>query len=286
VIGEVAGDQPQRLGRPTSATGTRVLDARDQSVPQGVTGELWIGGPRVAIGYRGSAARTTARFPEDPAVPGGRAFRTGERVRWAGDGSLELVTQGGRECAVRGHRVDLDEIERTLTRDPTVGDARVMAREIDGEQRLVACVVARDGAAVDGTGLRRRLRDQLAPFAVPDHVVPVPSIPQAESGGIDDRRLAVLVEQGRRQAAHVEPSSPQERAIAALWTELLGIERVGVHDNFFELGGHSLLAVQATLRLEERAGLRIDPRAMFFGTLEQVAAAAIPADGATDHTAR
>jgi non-ribosomal peptide synthetase component F/acyl carrier protein len=262
----------EALGRPTGSTRVLVADGRGHPVPQGVPGELWVGGPGVASGYRHAPAEAAGRFVEAPGRPGTRFFRTGERVRWEGDGCLVRLGRLDREELVNGERVDLGSVEAAVRATGLARDVHAAVQPVEGERRLVAYVVlAGDDASAVGA-LRRALRERLAPSAVPDAVIALEALPHLPGGGLDERRLTSVLERGG--APPVEPRSEEERAVADVWRDLLGLERIGVHDNFFELGGHSLLAVQVTVKLEQRSGLRIDPRALFFQTLEQVAAGA------------
>jgi hypothetical protein len=240
-----------------------VLDRALRPVPVGVAGELYVAGDQLARGYLGRPDRTAERFLPDPFAhrPGERLYRTGDRVRWRADGSLELVGRMDRQVEVRGHRVEPGEIETTLEAQPGVRRAVVVTgRQDDGQLQLVGYVAGGPGPAE----LRRRLRRLLPEPMVPSVLVPVVELPVTTAGKVD---LARLPEPGPApddlDAGHVAPVTPAEELVASIWTEVLGIERVGADDDFFELGGHSLLAIQVVSRLRARGGLEVPVRLAF-----------------------
>ena len=247
------------LGRPAPGTIVRVLDAQGETVPVGVPGDLWIGGPRVEPEEAVVAEHEAWRFAPPSAAPV-RMFHTGERVRWTAEGRLASDGHSFREAILDGRRVGLADIESALREEPAVHDAHVAVQKIDGERRLAACVVPENGSTLE-VELRVRLKRRLGAVALLDAIVQVPALPRRDDGAIDERKLARQLKAAASARRHLEPRSAAERAIAEMWKDALKLERVGLADNFFELGGHSLLAVQVTLRLEERSGLRsIDVR--------------------------
>jgi acyl carrier protein len=158
----------------------------------------------------------------------------------------------------------------------------VTVQRVDGERRLAAFAVPKDGATIVAAEIRARLKERLGAASVPDAIVEVRELARRDDGTIDEARLAIQLKAAAASGPHADPRSADERAVADAWKAALNVQRVGLADNFFELGGHSLLAVQVTLKLEEKARLRIDPRSLFFQTLEQVAAGAKrTADGET-----
>jgi non-ribosomal peptide synthetase component F/acyl carrier protein len=274
LFADATGDGTRMLGMTSAGLFARVVDPRGHPVPQGIPGELWVGGERLARGYRDSPDATSRWFSHDATHPGVRTFRTGERVCWDSDGSLIPLGRADRQRTLNGHRVDLDGLETVLRAHAAIRDVHIVVRRIDGEPRLVACVVPVEGGVIAPAELRILLREQVPPVAIPQQVVAVADIPRDGSGQVDERRVRAQLEATAESPTHVEPQSDAERTVADVWKEALNLDRVGRHDNFFELGGHSLLAVQVTLKIEERLGLRIDPRSMFFNTLEQIVAGA------------
>jgi hypothetical protein len=243
------GDGPRvSIGRPLANTRVYVLDPRGQPVPTGACGEVFIGGDGVARGYLGREELTAERFVRDP-FSTGRMYRTGDLARWANDGTLEFVGRTDQQIKIRGHRVELGEIEAVIGRQAGVRQCAVVLREDDpGDQRLVAYVVG----AIDGATLGETLRARLPAFMVPAHVVLLARLPETPNRKID-RRALPRPEAGEvlRRADYVAPENDTERTIATLWQEILGRERIGTEDNFFDVGGHSLLVVRMHRRLRD-----------------------------------
>jgi amino acid adenylation domain-containing protein len=245
-----AGDDPHPavpIGRPVPNTRCYVLDAGMRPVPVGVPGELWIGGAQVARGYLGRAALTAERFVPEPfgGHAGGRMYRTGDRARWRADGVLEYLGRVDDQVKVRGFRVEPAEIEAALLRHPGVAACAVVAREsASGDRRLVAYVVG----ASDAAALRAHLRRMLPEHMVPGAFVGLDALPLTPAGKVDRRALpAPAAPEGEGRS--LKPATEAEARVAAVWRELLGIERVGMEDSFFDLGGHSLLLVRLQARL-------------------------------------
>ncbi|NOJ52618.1 non-ribosomal peptide synthetase [Myxococcus xanthus] len=243
------------LGHAIDNTELYVLDTGGRPVPVGVAGELFIGGEGVARGYLGQPALTAERFVPDPfsARLGARLYRTGDLVRWREGGGLEFLGRIDHQVKVRGHRIELAEIETTLAGHPAVEQAVVVARVHAAEDvRLVAYFIPRTGQ--DGRNvqaLRQWLSERLPGPMVPTVFVPLACFPLTPNGKVD-RRALPAPDWGaapRGAGAFVPPRSATERAVAELWRELLGGSAVsGVFDSFFTVGGHSLLAVRFAMR--------------------------------------
>ncbi|HEV2852269.1 MAG TPA: amino acid adenylation domain-containing protein [Thermoanaerobaculia bacterium] len=252
--GSLDGLREVPIGRPVLGTRAYVLDARLEPVPVGVPGELCLGGAGVARGYLDRPDLTADRFLPDPftATAGARLYRTGDLVRWLPSGQLEFLGRIDRQVKVRGFRVELGEIEAVLAGHPAVREVAVLAREDQpGERRLVAYVAPcpeREAAAGE---LRDFLKERLPEHMVPTAFVTLPALPLNSSGKVDRRALpAPDASRPDLAAAYVAPATPAEEGVAAIWCEVLGLERVGVHDDFYELGGHSLLLPQVMHRLQ------------------------------------
>jgi amino acid adenylation domain-containing protein len=240
------------IGRALAGARAYVLDGGLEPVPDGVPGELCLGGAGVARGYVGRPEETAARFVPDPS--GGRMYRTGDRVRRHRDGAIEFLGRVDQQVKIRGYRVEPGEIEAALARHPGVREAAVLAHAPEGEEaRLVAYVVAPDAPVV--AELPAFLGETLPEYMIPSRWVPIDVIPLTPSGKIDRRALPDpdTVPSGRTDA-FVAPRDDLERDIAAIWAELLGLPEVGVTDDFFALGGHSLLATQAIMRIRRAFG--------------------------------
>jgi acyl carrier protein len=255
------------IGYPRANTPLYVLDAEMQPVPVGITGELYVGGVGVGRGYLGDAALTAARFVPDPFSPeaGARLYRTGDLVRRAADGSLEFVARADTQVKLRGHRIELGEIESALAGEESVREAAAVIREEEGgrDRRLVAYVVAEVGAEPSAGRLRARLKERLPDYMIPSAFVFLDSLPLLPSGKVDRRALPAPGAARADVATYVAPRTPVEETLAALWADLLRVERVGVEDNFFDLGGHSLLATQLVPRVRESLGVDVPLRGMF-----------------------
>ena len=243
------------IGRPIANTQVYVLDRRRELVPLGVPGELYLGGDGLARGYHNRPELTAERFLPNPFadVPAARLYRTGDLVRWLPSGNLEFLGRLDRQVKIRGFRIELGEVENCLRRHPAIQDVVVLAREdTPGDKRLVAYVVPRDREAVIEE-LRVYLQEKLPPFMAPSAFVLLERLPLTPNGKLD-RQALPPPDQARPDLGmnYVPPRDVVEEQLAAIWTDLLGIEHVGVHDNFFELGGHSLLATRAVSHSPQR----------------------------------
>ncbi|KFU81851.1 non-ribosomal peptide synthase domain TIGR01720/amino acid adenylation domain-containing protein [Amycolatopsis lurida] len=247
----VGGDRPL-IGRPLPNLRAYVLDATGTPVPAGIPGELFLAGVQLARGYLGRPGLTADRFVADPfGPPGTRMYRTGDRVRWTTDGRLDYLGRVDDQVKIRGFRVEPGEVEAVLRQHPAVTDTTVAAR--DG--RLVAYVVG------DTRGLRDWLRDRLPDHLVPSAFVALDALPLTRNGKVDKRALPAPDRDAA--AEYVAPRTETERRVAAVWAEVLKLDRIGVTDNFFELGGDSILSMRITSRVRTELGADVSPRALF-----------------------
>src|SRR5579871_5268686 len=288
------------IGKPVRKTQVYVLDKRMELVPVGVVGELYIGGAGVARGYWKRAEETAERFVPDPFAGerrtggerreerreerrgGGRLYRTGDAVKWRGDGVLEYVGRLDQQVKIRGYRIEPGEIEAALREMEEIREAVVVAREdvgVGGGKRLVGYVVGEKGKEMPGAGeMRRRLQEKLPEYMIPGMMVEVEEMPVTPNGKLDRGRLPLPGrerEGGEREGGrYEEPASELEEILCGIWGELLGVERVGRQDNFFTLGGHSLLATQLMAQLRRTFGVDPGLRALFENpTIASLAAA-------------
>ncbi|MCI0592382.1 non-ribosomal peptide synthetase [Chromohalobacter sp.] len=245
------------IGRPISGTRTYVLDGELNLMPQGVAGELYLGGISLARGYLNRSDLTAERFVADPFGAGGRLYRTGDRARWRDDGQLEYLGRLDHQVKVRGLRIELGEIEAELLAQPTVREAVVVVHDGATGARLVAYVVPHADVDFDTSALREQIGRQLPYYMVPGAIMELATLPLTANGKVDRKALP---EPGLPSGSHYElPQGEKEEALASIWAEVLGIERVGRHDNFFELGGDSL----TSLKVLSRIGILREPRLDF-----------------------
>ncbi|QSI32377.1 amino acid adenylation domain-containing protein [Variovorax sp. RKNM96] len=246
------------IGEPLAGRALRVVGSDLSLVPQGVAGELCIGGDLLARGYLGRAGLTAERFVADPFDDrGGRLYRTGDLVRWNSEGQLEYLGRIDHQVKVRGFRIELGEIEAQLLAQPEVREAVVVANEGPTGARLVGYVSLQQGQAIETAQLRERLGQALPDYMVPGALVVLQALPLNPNGKVD--RKALPQPEYANEQAHEAPEGEVEEALAAVWAQVLGVARVGRNDNFFELGGDSILSLQIVARLRN-AGWKVTPR--------------------------
>ncbi|HEY0014807.1 MAG TPA: amino acid adenylation domain-containing protein [Longimicrobium sp.] len=241
-----------------------VLDAAMHPVPLGVPGELFVAGAGLARGYLGRPALTAQRFVPDPfgAEPGGRLYRSGDRARRRADGSLEYLGRIDFQVKIRGFRIELGEIESALLASPLVREAAVLVREDGGEKRIVAYVTGHDHAPT-ARELRDAAKERLPDYMVPAAFVVMDGVPLTANGKLDRRALPAPEKAPADGDGYAAPRTPVEEVLAAVWADVLGVERVGVDDDFFALGGHSLSATRVAARLQEVLRVELPLRAFF-----------------------
>jgi acyl-coenzyme A synthetase/AMP-(fatty) acid ligase len=254
-VEKVAAGEPVWIGRPIANTQIYVLDGMRKPVPVGVVGELYIGGTGLARGYWRREELTAERFVENPFRAGEKMYRTGDLGRWRGAGKLECLGRVDQQVKVRGYRIELGEIEARLSEAAGVKQAVVAAKGSGAQTRLAAYVTAEEGAKLEAAELREHLRRSLPEYMLPSAYVTLERLPLTPNGKVDRRALPEPDASASLDASRsfVAPRTPTEHTIAAIWSEVLGRNGVGVHDNFFELGGHSLLVAQVHSRLRDSA---------------------------------
>ncbi|MFD9394251.1 amino acid adenylation domain-containing protein [Streptomyces sp. NPDC060000] len=233
------------IGRPLADLSIHLLNPDGELVPVGVPGELCVGGPALARGYLGRPGLTAEKFVPNPFGPAGsRLYRTGDLGRRLVDGSIEFLGRIDSQVKVRGFRVELGEIETRLREHPSVSGAAVVVHEAaPGDQRLVAYVVPADGQEVRADRLRGQLAQVLPEYMLPASYTVVDGIPLTANGKVDVRALPEPDLATHLSAGYVAPRTPVEERLAAVWSQVLGLERVGVEHSFFDLGGDSIRVV-------------------------------------------
>ncbi|MBX7096394.1 MAG: amino acid adenylation domain-containing protein [Myxococcaceae bacterium] len=241
------------VGKPIQNTRIYVLDPHGSPTPIGVPGEVYVGGDGVGRGYLDDPARTADAFVPDPfGPPGARLYRTGDRGRWLPTGELEFLGRLDFQVKVRGHRIELGEVEGALARCAGVKEA-VAAATPDG--LLVGYVVPAGSAPLDTAALRTQLRESLPESMVPGAVVVLQELPLTSTGKLDRKRLPAPTSEPLAQRERVAPRSPLEGLVAGVWAKVLGHDQVGALDNFFEVGGHSLRLVTLAHEFERALGV-------------------------------
>lgn len=253
----VAGQPVRRvpIGRPVANTSLYVLDPYGQPQPVGVPGELCIGGVQVARGYLGRPELTAEKFTDDPFRPGGRMYRTGDLARLLADGRVEYLGRIDGQVKIRGNRVELGEVQNALASLPGVRDAVVVDHRSDDRGTFLAGYYVAD-EAVDPVRLRAELAGSLPEFMIPAHFARIDAVPLTPNGKADRRALPAPSAAGGAgplgPRPYTAPRDAVEEALAAVWAEVLGTGRVGVHDDYFALGGDSILMLRVRALAEKR----------------------------------
>ncbi|HJP91744.1 MAG TPA: amino acid adenylation domain-containing protein [Pyrinomonadaceae bacterium] len=261
-----ASESTVPIGHPIDNIQIYILNSRLLPGPIGVTGVLHIGGEGLARGYLNRPDLTAEHFIPDPfsSQPGSRIYRTGDLARFGTEGRIEFVGRGDSQVKIRGFRIELGEIEALLATYPAVKASAVSMHEPSpGDRRLVAYFVLNQGWTATTTELRRFLSENLPQFMVPTYFVKLDQLPSLPNGKIDRRTLPAP--EARRpdpEKGFVQPLTSIEKQLAQIWSQILGIEAVGVHDNFFDLGGDSILAIRVTAKANQQ-GLQLTPRQLF-----------------------
>ena len=253
------------VGKPLVNTRVHILSDQLGLVPIGGKGEMCVSGECLARGYLNLPELTAERFIPDPFSdhPGSRLYRTGDVARYCNDGNIELIGRKDNQTKIRGFRVELDDIEVAILWHPMVSKCAVRVyQDQEGRSRLAAYLIA--DSAMSSSTLRSFLRERLPEYMIPSDFVVVDALPLTPAGKID-RRALPLPDRTRPDLAStfVAPRTEAETLVARIWSQILGVEQVGVYDNFFDLGGHSLMATQILSRLRNVANVEIPLRAMY-----------------------
>ncbi|MBW3655509.1 MAG: amino acid adenylation domain-containing protein, partial [Gemmatimonadetes bacterium] len=254
---------PVPLGWAVEDVEVRLLNADGEPVETFATGEITVRAAHVALGYWRRPELTGAAFPPDPEGGARRLYRTGDFGRLLPDGSIAFAGRRDGQVKIRGFRIETGEIESVLRADARVRECAVVAREDAGEKRLVAYVVAAEGAEPSPADLRAQVRERLPDYMVPSAIVAVDALPLTPNGKLDRRALPAPPAPEAEPDAYVAPRTPGEEVLAGIFAEVLRAERVGVETSFFDLGGHSLMATRVVSRIRDALGVELPLRAIF-----------------------
>lgn len=256
-------------GKPIAGYRIYVLDKERQPVPIGATGEIYIGGRCIARGYMNLPALTAERFMRDPFFdgPASRLYKTGDMGRFTAHGDLEFLGRNDFQVKIRGFRIELGEIEAKLAAHPDIQDVAVVAREdLPGDKRLVAYVTASSGANLALRSLRDYLLQGLPEYMIPSAFVTLAALPLTRNGKLNREALPAPDAAAMTDRVYAPPQGGVESEVAAIWMNLLHVDRVGREDDFFELGGHSLLAVQLAAKIRDHFDVEVSLQALFDNT--------------------
>jgi amino acid adenylation domain-containing protein len=265
----ITADQPISIGRPIANTEIYILDTQLQPVPIGITGDLYIGGVGLARGYWQRPDLTGDKFISHPfsTAPNARIYQTGDLARYLPNGKIECLGRADFQVKLRGFRIELGEIEALLGQHPTIAQAIAMIREdLPGDHRLVAYVVptAQANTTLSSSELRQFLQQKLPDYFIPAVIVTINALPLTPNGKIDRKALpAPDFSNFQLQTSFIAPQTPTEISLAAIWSQVLRIEQVGIGDDFFELGGHSILAIQVISRARQAFAIDLPLQSLF-----------------------
>jgi amino acid adenylation domain-containing protein len=254
------------IGRPLSNTGVHVLDSRMQPQPVGVPGDLYVSGVSLADGYWNAPQLTEQRFVANPFVKDGpRFYKTGDLARFLDDGNLDYLGRADSQVKYHGIRIEPAEVEAVVKTHPSVSEAAVaLTGEADSKRILAAWYVCSPGKSLADTELRRHLDERLPRQWIPTAFVELETLPLLSSGKVDRRSLSVTDTRAcAPRTAYKAPGDEMEKNLAFIWSEVLGIEHIGIHDNFFDLGGHSILAFDILQRISADFDRQLEVAAIF-----------------------
>ncbi|MGD9488076.1 MAG: amino acid adenylation domain-containing protein [Calditrichaceae bacterium] len=266
------------IGRPLPNYRIYILDKDLQPVPEGIPGEMHIGGEGLARGYLNRPDLTAGKFIPDPFNPdgGSRMYKSGDLTRFLPDGNIEFLGRIDNQVKIRGFRIELGEIESSLLLHDEVEEAIVMSKEVAGNRQLIAYIVPADRDKVSTEQLKAYLKSTLPDYMIPAMFMFLDKMPVAATGKVDRKSLPEPeISRSDLKTGYIAPGSEREEILVKIWRELLGIDKIGIKDNFFELGGDSILSIQAIARAKN-AGLILSPRQLFENpTIEFLASVAV-----------
>jgi thioesterase domain-containing protein/acyl carrier protein len=260
------------IGKPIDNVEIFILDSNNQIVPIGIQGEICIGGKGLARGYLNNPSLTSEKFIRNPNKNGERMYKTGDMGRWLADGNIEYTGRRDFQVKIRGYRIELGEIESVINEFPFIRNTVVIVKEeLNGNHNLVAFV--QSNQVLNFKELRGHLNEKLPSYMIPSHFIQIDEIPLTSSGKTDRENLKNRILHSNVELNPLDmPTSPEEKLVAKIWSDLLGIEHLNKSDNFFELGGHSLIAIKVIIRLENETGYKLPISSLFeYPTIENIA---------------
>jgi amino acid adenylation domain-containing protein len=271
------------IGRAITHKGVHVLDEKLNPVGGTESGDIYVTGAGLALGYVAQSGATAGRFLPDPfGPPGARMYRTGDIGSWNPDGTLAITGRADDQVKIRGFRVEPGEVAAALVGCPGVNDCAVIAHEpVPGQPRLAAYVTFGDATPPDHTQVHDYLATLLPDYMIPASVTVLDALPLTPNGKLDRAALPAPTVPAAEAPTGERPGTDTERLVAGVWAEVLGVAAVGQHDNFFRLGGNSLAAVQVAMRLSRATGDRIPPRLVFSARTVSAMARKLDSMGAT-----
>ena len=251
-----------RIGKPILNTRIYILNKQLELCPTGVVGELYIGGKGLARGYKNNLKATEEKFISSPFHPGEKIYNTGDLARWLPDGTLEFFGRSDRQIKIRGHRIELAEIEYHLNKQPTIEQSAVIVRQTEAHEELVAYFTS--GSPQDASELRAYLSKNIPAYMIPAQFIQIDRIPTTANGKLDKRSLLTMETTSlSAEATVVVPRNDLEKEMIAIWEEILSRKNIGIEDNFFDVGGNSLNVVRLRRMLKERLDISINIADLF-----------------------
>ncbi|PTX61368.1 amino acid adenylation domain-containing protein [Kordia periserrulae] len=264
IVKEVAKDSNERfvaIGKPTDNVQAYILDAAQRIVPVGVEGEIYLGGKQLAKGYLNQPALTAEKFVPNPFNLAETLYKTGDKARWLPDGNMVYLRREDSQVKIRGYRIELEEIEKVMLSFKTIKQAILTITEFEGEEHIAAYVIANEG--FDKKQLRDSMKIVLPSYKIPSFIIELDSIPLTMNGKIAYGKLPSVQEKDVLKATYVAPETELEKELAAIWEDVLGVEKVGLIDDFIELGGHSLKLLRLKNQYHKQFNLSLSLAEMY-----------------------
>ncbi len=250
------------IGSPISNSTVYIVDKNNSIQPIGIVGELWVGGDGVARGYLNNKELTAEKFIESPFVEGERIYKTGDLARWLSDGTIEFIGRIDQQVKIRGFRIELGEIENELLKHDKINEAIVIAKEDNSKNKYLCAYIAGE-VELNNKELREHLSKELPEYMIPAYFIQLEQLPLTANGKVDRKSLPDPDGNITTGTEYVAPRNEIEEKLVSIWSEVLGIERIGINDNFFELGGHSLKAINISAKINKELNVSVPLREMF-----------------------